>query len=42
MYPNLCTCSASLSKLADHRVYSYAVNGQRMEKCFSLRNRLLK
>ena len=34
--------SASLSKLADHRVYSYAVNGQRMEKCFSLRNRLLK
>lgn len=34
--------SASLSKLADHRVYSYAVNGQHMEKCFSLRNRLLK
>lgn len=34
--------SQSLSKLHDHSVYLYAVNGQRMERCISLRNRLLK
>lgn len=33
--------SDSLSKLEDHSVYLYAVNGQRQEKCMSLRNRLI-
>lgn len=32
----------SLSKLTDHNVYLYAVNGQRMEKCMGIRNRLIK
>ncbi len=27
---------------AEHKTYLYSVNGRRMEKCFSLRNRLLK
>lgn len=34
--------SKSLSKLTDHSTYLYAVNGQRMEKCISIRNRLTK
>lgn len=34
--------SKSLSKLTDHSIYLYAVNGQRMERCISLRNRLIK
>ena len=34
--------SKSLSKLTDHSVYLYAVNGQRMEKCMCMRNRLIK
>ena len=34
--------SESLSRLTDHSVYLYAVNGQRMEKCLGIRNRLLK
>lgn len=34
--------SCSLSSLTDHNVYCYAVNGKRMEKCISVRNRLLK
>lgn len=34
--------SKSLSQLLDHNVYLYAVNGQRMEKCMGIRNRLLK
>lgn len=33
--------SNSLAKLTDHNVYSYAVNGQRMERCIALRNRLI-
>lgn len=33
--------SDSLSRLEDHSVYLYAVNGQRQEKCMSLRNRLI-
>ena len=35
-------CSKSLSRLTDHSVYLYAVNGQRMEKCLGIRNRLIK
>ena len=34
--------SQSLSKLTDHSTYQYAVNGQRMERCISIRNRLVK
>ena len=34
--------SKSLSQLSDHSVYLYAVNGQRMEKCMGIRNRLIK
>ena len=34
--------SKSLSRLTDHSVYLYAVNGQRMEKCLGIRNRLIK
>lgn len=34
--------SKSLSQLSNHSVYQYAVNGKRMEKCLSIRNRLLK
>ena len=34
--------SKSLSKLSDHSTYLYAVNGQRMEKCLGIRNRLIK
>lgn len=34
--------SKSLSKLLDHNTYLYAINGQRMEKCLGIRNRLLK
>lgn len=34
--------SKSLSKLSNHSVYLYAVNGKRMEKCMSIRNRLIK
>lgn len=33
--------SNSLAKLTDHNVYSYAVNGQHMERCIALRNRLI-
>ena len=34
--------SKSLSKLTDHSTYLYAVNGQRMERCICMRNRLIK
>ena len=34
--------SKSLSRLSDHSVYAYAVNGKRMERCIAIRNRLLK
>lgn len=34
--------SKSLSRLTDHNVYSYAVNGKRMERCMGVRNRLIK
>ena len=34
--------SKSLPKLTDHSTYLYAVNGQRMEKCLGIRNRLIK
>lgn len=34
--------SNSLSTLVDHKVYLYAVNGKRMEKCNAIRNRLIK
>jgi hypothetical protein len=34
--------SKSLPQLTDHTTYLYAVNGQRMEKCISMRNRLIK
>ena len=34
--------SKSLSRLTDHSVYLYAVNGQRMEKCMGIRNRLIR
>ncbi|MCR4717427.1 MAG: hypothetical protein K5656_09615 [Lachnospiraceae bacterium] len=34
--------SSSLSRLTDHSIYLYAVNGQRMERCMGIRNRLLK
>ena len=34
--------SKSLSKLIDHNVYLYAVNGKRMERCMAIRNRLIK
>ena len=34
--------SNSLSTLVDHKVYLYAVNGKRMEKCNTIRNRLIK
>ena len=34
--------SKSLPRLSDHTTYLYAVNGQRMEKCISMRNRLIK
>ncbi len=33
--------SKFLSRLHDHKVYYYAVNGKRMEKCIALRNRLI-
>ena len=41
----LCTLrqfSKSLTDLTDHSVYLYAVNGKRMERCMSIRNRLIK
>ena len=34
--------SKSLSRLQDHNVYYYAVNGKRMERCMAIRNRLIK
>ena len=34
--------SNSLSKLTDHSIYLYAVNGKRMERCMGIRNRLIK
>lgn len=34
--------SKSLSRLSDHSVYLYAVNGKRMERCMAIRNRLIK
>ena len=34
--------SKSLSRLTDHSVYLYAVNGKRIEKCVGIRNRLIK
>jgi hypothetical protein len=34
--------SSSLSRLTDHSIYLYAVNGQRMENCMGVRNRLIK
>ena len=34
--------SKSLSKLSDHSIYRYAVNGKVMEKCVCVRNRLMK
>lgn len=34
--------SKSLTDLTDHSVYFYAVNGKCMEKCMSIRNRLIK
>jgi len=34
--------SQSLAKLYDYKVYYYAVNGKRMEKCIAIRNRLIK
>ena len=34
--------SKSLSRLHDHSVYYYAVNGKRMERCMAIRNRLIK
>lgn len=34
--------SKSLSRLHDHNVYYYAVNGKRMERCMAIRNRLIK
>ena len=34
--------SKSLSKLSDHSIYRYAVNGKVMEKCVCVRNRLIK
>ena len=34
--------SNSLSTLVDYKVYLYAVNGKRMEKCNVIRNRLIK
>lgn len=34
--------SKSLSNLIDHSVYYYAVNGRCMEKCLTIRNRLIK
>lgn len=34
--------SKSLPRLTDHTNYFYAVNGQRMEKCMAIRNRLIK
>ena len=33
--------SKSLSKLIDHGIYLYAVDGKRMERCFDIRNRLI-
>ena len=36
------TFSKSLPHLTDHSIYSYAVNGKVMEKCLSIRNRLIK
>ena len=33
--------SKSLSRLTDHSVYLYAVNGKRIEKCMGIRNRLI-
>lgn len=34
--------SKSLSKLTNHSSYLYAVNGERMERCIGIRNRLIK
>ena len=34
--------SDSLSKLTDHSVYLYALNGKRMERCERIKNRLIK
>ena len=34
--------SKSLSRLPDHSIYCYAVNGKRMERCMAIRNRLIK
>ena len=36
------TFPKSLPHLTDHSIYSYAVNGKVMEKCLSIRNRLIK
>lgn len=38
----LANFSKSLSSLSDHNSYCYAVNGQCMEKCIAIRNRLIK
>ena len=34
--------SASLATLTDHSVYAYAVNGQQIEMCSGIKNRLIK
>lgn len=34
--------SGTLPRITDHNTYLYAVNGQRMEKCLGIRNRLIK
>lgn len=39
---SLATFSKSLSRLSDHSTYCYAVDGKVMEKCLSIRNRLIK
>ena len=38
----LANFSKSLPSLSDHNSYCYAVNGQCMEKCIAIRNRLIK
>lgn len=34
--------SRDLSELRDHSIYSYALNGKRMERCEEIKNRILK
>ena len=34
--------STSLPRIADHSIYSYAINGRVMDKCMGVRNRLIK